>query len=112
MRDVNLELGGLLLDMALVAGRDQRAWGFKRAARAVLRLDRQITPLVDANTFKAVPGIGPTTDRIARELIADLREGRMANASGKSSTSYRRVSTDSQHFLRPELRTRGSGAGA
>src|SRR5437870_4274727 len=28
-----------------------------------------ITPLVEANTFKAIPGIGPTTDRIARELI-------------------------------------------
>jgi histidinol phosphatase-like PHP family hydrolase len=37
----------------------------------VLRLDRQITPLVEAGTFKAVPGIGPTTDRIARELIQD-----------------------------------------
>jgi histidinol phosphatase-like PHP family hydrolase len=73
MKDVNLDLGGLLLDMALAAGGEQRAWGYKRAAKAVLRLDRQITPLVEANTFKAVPGIGPTTDRIARELIADGR---------------------------------------
>ena len=69
MRDVNLELGGLLLDMALIAGDEQRGWGYKRAAKAVFRLDRHITPLVEANTFKAVPGIGPTTDRIARELI-------------------------------------------
>jgi histidinol phosphatase-like PHP family hydrolase len=37
----------------------------------VLRLDRHVTPLVEANVFRAVPGIGPTTDRIARELIAD-----------------------------------------
>ena len=71
MRDVNLELGGLLLDMALIAGDDQRGWGYKRAAKAVFRLDRHITPLVEANTFKGVPGIGPTTDRIARELIDD-----------------------------------------
>jgi len=69
MRDINLELGGLLLDMALIAGDDQRGWGYKRAAKAVLRLERHVTPLVEANTFKAVPGIGPTTDRIARELI-------------------------------------------
>ena len=71
MIDVNLGLGGLLLDMAHLAGDSQRAWGYKRAAKAVLRLDRQITPLVEANTFRAVPGIGPTTDRIARELIHD-----------------------------------------
>jgi len=71
MRDVNLELGGLLLDMAALAGNSQRAWGYKRAAKAVFRLDRHVTPLIEANTFKAVPGIGPTTDRIARELIHD-----------------------------------------
>src|SRR6476659_6120667 len=71
MKDLNLELGGLLLDMAELSGKDQRSWGYKRAAKAVLRLDRQVTPLIEANTFKAVPGIGPTTDRIARELLHD-----------------------------------------
>ncbi len=69
--DVNLVLAGALLDLAQLAGETQRAWGYKRAAKAVLRLDRHITPLVEANTFKAVPGIGPTTDRIAREVIHD-----------------------------------------
>jgi histidinol phosphatase-like PHP family hydrolase len=73
MRDVNLELGGLLLDMAALAGNSQRAFGYKRAAKAVFRLDQQITPLIEANTFRAVSGIGPTTDRIARELVYDGR---------------------------------------
>src|SRR5262245_44005142 len=67
MRDVNLELASLLYDMAAVAGDARRAFGYKRAAKAVLRIDRDITPLVTANTLKAIPGIGPTTDRIARE---------------------------------------------
>jgi histidinol phosphatase-like PHP family hydrolase len=71
LKDINLELGGLLLDMAAVAGESQRGWGYKRAAKAVLRIDEAITPLVEANTFKGVSGIGPTTDRIARELIYD-----------------------------------------
>ena len=57
--------------MAALAGESQRGWGYKRAAKAVLRIDEAITPLVEANTFKVVPGIGPTTDRIARELIYD-----------------------------------------
>ena len=73
MADLNLSLGGLLLDMAFLAGESQRGWGYKRAAKAVLRLDRQVTPLIESNTFRAVPGIGPTTDRIAREFVHDGR---------------------------------------
>src|SRR5688572_19468607 len=57
--------------MAAVAGESQRGWGYSRAAKAVLRIDDPITPLVESNTFKTIPGIGPTTDRIARELIYD-----------------------------------------
>ena len=72
--------------MAAIAGDSQRAFGYKRAAKAVLRIDRDITPLVTANTFKAIPGIGPTTDRIARELIVDGRSAfveRAVRESGK-----------------------------
>lgn len=83
-RDVNLLLGGLLLDMAALAGRSQRAWGYKRAAKAVLRLDRHITPLVESNTLRAVPGIGPTTDRIARELVYDGSSSLVERAVGES----------------------------
>ncbi|MGH9349469.1 MAG: hypothetical protein ACRD26_19635 [Vicinamibacterales bacterium] len=71
-RDVNLALAGLLFDLAHVAGDgNPRGFGYVRAAKAVLRLDRHITPLVTTNTFRAIPGIGPTTDRIARELVHD-----------------------------------------
>jgi histidinol phosphatase-like PHP family hydrolase len=101
MRDVNLELGGLLLDMAALAGNSQRAFGYKRAAKAVFRLDRHVTPLIEANTLRAVPGIGPTTDRIARELVHDGRSQFVEHAideAGKrdvveKSRSYR------QHFI-------------
>jgi len=41
MRDVNLELGGLLLDMAALAGESQRGWGYKRAARSGRSATRQ-----------------------------------------------------------------------
>jgi histidinol phosphatase-like PHP family hydrolase len=67
--DQNLALAGLLLDLAYLAGKTQRAWGYQRAAKAVLRLEQHIGPIVEANTFRGIPGIGPTTDRIARELI-------------------------------------------
>ena len=101
MSDVNLELAGLLFDMAALAGDSQRGWGFKRAAKAVLRLDRHITPLVEANTFKAVPGIGPTTDRLARELIHDGRSSYVERAihdAGKED-DIARLRSLRQHFL-------------
>ncbi len=99
--DVNLELAGLLFDMAALAGDSQRGWGYKRAAKAVLRLDRHITPLVEANTFKAVPGIGPTTDRLARELIHDGRSAfveRAVREAGKEE-EIAQLRALRQHFL-------------
>ena len=101
MRDINLELGGLLLDMAAIAGDSPRGWGYKRAARAVLQLDAPITPLVHANTLKAVPGIGATTDRIARELVFDGESAfveRAAQEAGKTETIATRRGLR-QHFL-------------
>ena len=99
--DVNLALAGLLFDMAFLAGETQRAWGYTRAAKAVLRLDQQITPLIHANTFRAIPGIGPTTDRIARELIADgtsalVEEALQQSGKGDKVAALRALR---QHFL-------------
>src|ERR1041384_2702330 len=82
--DVNLSLAGLLLDLAHINGETQRAWGYKRAAKAVLRIEQSIAPLVEANTFRAIPGIGPTTDRIARELIFDGGSAFVEKAVGES----------------------------
>jgi histidinol phosphatase-like PHP family hydrolase len=101
MRDVNLELASLLYDMAAIAGDSQRAWGYKRAAKAVLRIDRDITPLVTANTFKAIAGIGPTTDRIARELILEGRcafVDRAVRESGKEP-EVARLHNLRRHYL-------------
>ena len=98
---MNLELAGLLFDMAAVAGDSQRGWGYKRAAKAVLRLDRHITPLVEANTFRAVPGIGPTTDRVARELIHDGTSAfveRSVEEAGKTE-EIGKLRALRQHFL-------------
>jgi putative hydrolase len=101
MADVNLQLAGLLLDLAFLAGDSQRAWGYKRAAKAVLRIDEHITPLVEANTFKAIAGIGPTTDRIARELIEDGHSAfvdRAVAESGKTD-DIARIRSYRLHYL-------------
>ena len=115
MRDINLELGGLLLDMATLAGSSQRAFGYTRAAKAVFRLDRHVTPLVHANTFKAIPGIGPTTDRIARELIYDGRSALVESAiqaSGKEAAIVRARELRRHFISRATVEKLVSGRGA
>ena len=97
MTDINLQLGGLLLDMAFLSGDSQRGWGYKRAAKAVLRIDRPITPLVESNTFRSVPGIGPTTDRIAREL---LQEGTSAFVARAVQDAGKQQQVDALRALR------------
>jgi putative hydrolase len=101
LADVNLQLAGLLLDLAFLAGETPRALGYKRAAKAVLRLDQHITPLVEANTFKAIAGIGPTTDRVARELIHDggsaFVEGAIAAAGQQDEIA--RLRSYRKHYL-------------
>ena len=99
--DVNLALAGLLYDLAFLAGDSQRAFGYTRAAKAVLRIDQAITPLVQSNTFKAIPGIGPTTDRIARELICEGTSAFVARAVEQSGKEEQVAKLHSlrQHFL-------------
>jgi histidinol phosphatase-like PHP family hydrolase len=87
--------------MAALAGESQRGWGYRRAAKAVLQIDDPITPLVESNTFRGVPGIGPTTDRIARELIHDggspLVEQAIRGAGQEEAIAKLRALR--QHFL-------------
>src|SRR4051812_37830696 len=101
MIDVNLKLAGSLLDLAFLAGDTQRAWGFKRAAKAVLRIEAPITPLVEANTFRGIPGIGPTTDRIAREVIHDGDSAFVEHAVRESGNEQKVAALRAlrQHFL-------------
>jgi histidinol phosphatase-like PHP family hydrolase len=99
--DINLALGGCLLDLAFLAGGAPKARGYERAARAVLRLEQAITPLVEVNTFKAIHGIGPTTDRIARELISGGTSAfveQAVAASGKAN-EVAALRALRQHFL-------------
>ena len=77
------------------------SWLHKRAAKAVFRLDRHVTPLIETNTFKAVPGIGPTTDRIARELIFDGKSAfveEAIRAAGKEE-AIASLRAFRQHFI-------------
>jgi histidinol phosphatase-like PHP family hydrolase len=68
--DINSVVAALLHDMAFVQPDQGRALGYKRAAVAVLTLERALTELVDSDgTLPKIAGLGPASSRIALEAL-------------------------------------------
>src|SRR3954471_20832670 len=69
--DVNAVVGGLLRDLAFAQSSQQKMFGYKRAAAAILALDMPLTELVAAGggEFPRIGGIGPGSTRIIREVL-------------------------------------------
>jgi len=68
--DINAVVGGLLRDLAYVQTSPQRVFGYKRAASAVLALERPLTALRRSNgTLEKIPGIGPASSRVILEVL-------------------------------------------
>ncbi len=68
--DINAVVGGLLRDLAYVQTSPQRVFGYKRAAGAVLSLERPLTELRRSNgTLDKIPGIGPASSRVILEVL-------------------------------------------
>ena len=68
--DINAVVGGLLRDLAYVQTSPQRVFGYKRAAGAVLSLERPLTELRRSNgTLEKIPGIGPASSRVILEVL-------------------------------------------
>lgn len=68
--DVNAVVGGLLRDLAYVQTSPQRTFGYKRAASAVLSLERPLTELRRPDgSLEKIPGIGPASSRVILEVL-------------------------------------------
>jgi histidinol phosphatase-like PHP family hydrolase len=68
--DVNAAVGGYLRDLAFVQTSPQRAFGYKRAASAVLSLERPLTELrLPGGMLSKIPGIGPASTRVILEIL-------------------------------------------
>ena len=92
--DTNAAVAGALRDLAAVQRSTQSRWGYKRAATAVTRLERQLTDLVAADgSLPRIPGIGPASTRVILEVLA----------SGWSETVERAIAAGGQS---EEIRTR------
>ncbi len=68
--DVNAVVGGLLRDLAFAQTSPQKTFGYKRAASAVLSLERPLTELrLGDGTLTKIPGIGPASSRVILEIL-------------------------------------------
>src|ERR1700704_3852156 len=68
--DVNAVIGGFLRDLAFAQSSQQKMFGYKRAASAILGLDVPLRDVVDpSGAFPRIPGIGPASTRIIREIL-------------------------------------------
>jgi histidinol phosphatase-like PHP family hydrolase len=73
-RSVGLDTNGLaaamLRDMASVQQSTQSKWGYKRAAAAVLNLDRPLEELVEPDgSLRKIIHVGPASTRIIQEVL-------------------------------------------
>ena len=68
-RDVNLEAAGALRDLALVYSSEHARVAFRRAARAILQLDRPVDEVARAGKLREIRYIGPSSERIILEVL-------------------------------------------
>src|SRR3954454_12997530 len=68
--DVNAVVGGYLRDLAFAQSSQQKMFGYKRAAAAILGLDRPLTELTGPDGgLPRISGIGPGSTRVIREIL-------------------------------------------
>jgi putative hydrolase len=83
MEDPNQEVALQVLDLAEVYRPTPRYWGYKQAARAIRRYPHFISDLSDAEILK-IPGVGPATMRVVREVLDEGQSPTVARAVAAS----------------------------
>jgi histidinol phosphatase-like PHP family hydrolase len=105
--DVNAVVGGLLRDLAFAQTSDQKMFGYKRAAAAVLSLDESLEHLVRPDrTLQKIAGVGPASTRVILEVLetggSPTVEDAVA-ASPKRADIERRRTLRSHFFSQAEV---------
>ncbi len=97
----------MLRDLANIQDSRQRQWGYKGAAAAIFGLDRPLEALVQPDgTLERVPGVGPSSTRIALEVLqtgASATVEQAIDTSGKSEDIRRRRALRASFFSRARV---------
>jgi histidinol phosphatase-like PHP family hydrolase len=95
--DLNLVAAGLLYDMAALQPNERSQFGYKRAAKAIVGLPVPVSDLVAAGTLRDVPFVGPSSERIVRELV---ETGGSATVAAAIERSDKRAAVEARRALR------------
>src|SRR5262249_20372223 len=96
--DMNGMIAALLRDFAAIQPSQQRQWGYKRAAAAVLALDVPIESLVQPDgTLRQIANVRPSSSRIILEV---LQTGTSATIERAISESGQSIEIDRRRGLR------------
>ncbi len=106
--DVNAVIAGYLRDLSLVQSSQPKMFGYKRAAAAILALDVSLAEAIGADgALPRIPGIGPGSTRVIREVLATGASPTVEQAIDESErrADIERRRQLRQHFLsRAEVR--------
>ena len=100
--DMNGRIAALLRDFAAVQKSKPSMWGYKRAASAILALERPVETLLNPDgTLQKIPNIGPASTRIILEVLhtgsSPTIESAIAASGQQKDVERRRGLRD--HFL-------------
>ena len=102
--DVNAVVGGYLRDLAFAQSSQQKMFGYKRAANAILSLDQPLTDLLGPDgALPRIPGIGPGSTRVIREI---LETGASPTVEQAVEHSERRADIERRRKLRRHFLSR------
>ncbi|HUR35135.1 MAG TPA: DNA polymerase/3'-5' exonuclease PolX [Vicinamibacterales bacterium] len=104
LTDVNAVVGGYLRDLAFAQSSQPKMFGYKRAAAAILSLDRPLTELLDASgALPRIAGIGPGSTRVILEI---LETGASPTVEDAVDRSGRRADIERRRNLRHHVLSR------
>ncbi len=89
--DPNLDIAGLLQDLAHIQREEPKRLAYKRAAAVVAGMDRPITELVHDGRLEKLPRIGPATERVIFEYLDTGRSETVERALAAASTDRQRA---------------------
>jgi histidinol phosphatase-like PHP family hydrolase len=104
--DVNAAVGSYLRDLAFAQLVPAKMFGYKRAAAAILSMDRPLTGLVFGRRLEKIPGIGPGSERVILEILetgGSPTVEKAVDASGKRADIDRRRTLRTNFLSRAEV---------
>ena len=102
--DVNAVVGGYLRDLAFAQASQQKMFGYKRAAAAILALEMPLTDLLGPDgALPRISGIGPGSTRVIQEI---LQTGESPTVEQAIERSERRAEIERRRQLRGHFLSR------